>query len=126
MLIRYTDPKRGINLHMLRSSERYAEIECEWGRYALLNHFGINVLVYDERQFILGVPASAPLPAVLSRALGLCSGKTARRLPRASISWPTLETRAIDLFTSVPPPIAELVATRTGQTLVPRPITFPA
>ncbi|SRR6266498_2677814 len=93
MLIRYTDPKRRINLHMLRSNERYAEIDCEWGRYALLNHFGINVVVYDERQFILGVPASAPLPAVLARALGLCSGKTARRLPRASISWATLETR---------------------------------
>jgi hypothetical protein len=121
-LIRYTDPKRSVNRHLLRENGRAAEIDCDWGRYVVLSHLGINVLVYDERQFILGVPASMPLPVLLARALGLCSGKIARRLPSASVTWPTLETRAINLFTSVPPPIADLVASRVGQTLIPCPI----
>jgi hypothetical protein len=121
-LIRYTDPKRSINRHLLRDNGRAAEIDCDWGRYAVLSHLGINVLVYDEKQFILGIPASMPLPVLLARALGLCSGRIARRLASASVAWATLETRAINLFTSIPPPIADLVASRIGQTLVPRPI----
>jgi hypothetical protein len=119
-LLRFTDPKRETNLHMLRKGQEYLTINCDWGRYAVLQELGLNVLIYDERELLFAVPTSVPLPRLLARALALCSGSAPRWLPRLNFKGASLETRGFDLFRSVPPQIAERVADCVGQLLVPR------
>lgn len=94
-------------------------VERDWGRYALLNAAGLNVLIYDAQKLRLAVPANAPLPRLLARGLALCSGYAARFLPRERLPHAHPEQRGFVIFQDVPPPLAELAATKAGQTLLP-------
>jgi hypothetical protein len=123
-LVRYTDPKRGTERYVLREDNRYAEVNCDWGRYVILADRGLNVFVYDDRQLILAVPGSIPLPRLLARSASLCSGYSPRWLGRSEISWGSLEHRGYNLFTTIPSQIAEKIAEAVGQMLVPRPLHF--
>lgn len=116
--------RKGISRHILQKGGSYAFIDCDWGRYAVLQHYGLNVLVYDERQKVVAVPTSTPLPRLLARALALCSGYAPMAAPVERVTWPTIEQVSYDLFRWVPLQIAELVAGRLGQTLIPHPIGF--
>lgn len=126
VLIRYANPKRGNLLHLFRRGGRYAEVDCDWGRYAALHETGLNVLVYDERKQFLAVPASAPLPRLFARSLGLCSGYAPHFVPKDKVGWPTSETCGFDIFHAIPSSIANMVAEKLGQSLVPRPMKVAA
>lgn len=121
-LIRYLNPKYGIRRHVLKKNGLYAEIDCNWGRYAVLEHRHLNVLMYDERYHVLAVPASTPLPRLLARSLGLSSGYAPVWIPRGRASWASPEGWGCDVFREVPQGIAELVAACVGQALIPRPL----
>lgn len=121
-LIRYTNPKRGTILHLLRRGREFAAVDCDWGRYAALHDAGLNVLVYDERKLLLAVPSGAPLPRLFARAFGLCSGYPPISISAEEAGWPSLERRGFDVFRSVPSAIGEMVADKLGQSLLPRPI----
>jgi hypothetical protein len=117
-LTRYSHPSRNTKIcYYYWQDGRGTEIDLDWGRYAIFKARRLNVLIYDKRRFTMAVPASAKLPRLLERVLTLCSGYTAakyeKKLP--STSPPIQE---FNLFTAVPPQIAEMTAAKLGQTLL--------
>jgi hypothetical protein len=116
-LSRYTNPSRNTKICYLWQDGRCTQIDLDWGRYAIFKELRLNVLIYDKRRFTMAVPASAKLPRLLERVLTVCSGYTAakyeKKLP--STSPPIQE---FNLFTAVPPQIAEMTAAKLGQTLL--------
>lgn len=116
-LSRYTNPSRNTKIYYFWQDGRCTQIDLDWGRYAIFKELRLNVLIYDKRRFTMAVPASAKLPRLLERVLTLCSGYTAakyeKKLP--STSPPIQE---FNLFTAVPPQIAEMTAAKLGQTLL--------
>jgi len=116
-LSRYTNPSRNTKIYYLWQDGRCTQIDLDWGRYAIFKELRLNVLIYDKRRFTMAVPASAKLPRLLERVLTVCSGYTAakyeKKLP--STSPPIQE---FNLFTAVPPQIAEMTAAKLGQTLL--------
>lgn len=115
----YIDPIRNIQTHLLWKNGQHTEVNRDWGRYATLKESGINVLVYDQRRLIMAVPASVPLPRLFARALALCSGYAARFIMRENFPYPVSEPWGFNLFRDVPPQIAEIVAAKLGQALLP-------
>jgi hypothetical protein len=122
-LVRYTDPKRQTRRHYFSKGGQWALIDREWGCYAALRAWDLNVLAYDRRQFNMAVPASAPLPPLLARSLALCSGFAPTFLPASLASWHGPERRGFDVYRLIPPQIAEAVASKLGQALAAKEIT---
>lgn len=50
------------------------KIDKNWGRYLILDKFGINAILYDSENQLLGVPLNLPLPRIISEAFMLLSG----------------------------------------------------
>jgi hypothetical protein len=115
----YTDRIRSTQLYFLWKDGSYAHVDLDWGRYAIAQEAGVSLLIYDERRFIVAVPAGAPLPKLFTRSLALCSGYTGHFVPGTLLSVPSPETRGFHLFKDIPPQIAEMVAAKLGQTLLP-------
>lgn len=114
-LARYNHPSRNTKNCYLWQDERCTEIDLDWGRYAILKALRRNVLIYDKRTFTMAVPASANLPRLLERSLTLCSGYAAtyvKKLPH----YPQIQ--GFNLFSAIPPQIAEMTAAKLGQTLL--------
>ncbi len=107
ILIRYIHPHSQQPHYELRRDTEAAFIGPEWGRYAVLDAMGQKVLRYDSRRHLLGVPVGARLPRILARATCLCSG-----LPPLQI---VIESQRHEVFTSVPPKIADLVGACLSQ-----------
>jgi hypothetical protein len=87
----------------------YALVARDWGRWLALTAANEQVLLYDSRRQRLSVPSSVPLPRLLARAATLCSGHAAyadKALHR-------------NIYDSVPPALAELIARKCGQTHTP-------
>jgi len=75
ILSRYQDPVRGRWSFWMWRGDEGAEVEDQsWGRYAVLAACGLTVVQYDRVCGQFAVPASVPLPRLLSRAGSLCSG----------------------------------------------------
>ena len=123
-LIRYTNPKRSTVLHFFQRAGKYAEVDCDWGRYATLHETGLNMLVYDEKKQLFAVPSGAPLPRLFARSLGLCSGFAPIFLSKEEAGWASPESTGFDVFRAVPCSIANLVAEKLGQSLIPRPVNL--
>ena len=113
-LSQYSHPSRNIQTHYLWQDGRCTEIDRDWGRYVVLKALGRNVLVYDQRRFIMAVPVGAKLPGLLERVLTLCSGYVATFVERLPFCP---EIRGFNLFRAIPPQIAEMTANKIGQTL---------
>ena len=123
-LSRYTNPTTSILHFFIWRDGKRIEVDRDWGRYIALHAWGLNVLVYDHKRFLLAVPASASLPRLLARSLGLCSGYAPLFAPREKLTLPTPETWGYHLFKWIPPQIAETVATRLNQELISHEINF--
>lgn len=123
-LIRYTNPKRGTVLHFFQKAGKYAEVDCDWGRYATLHETGLNLLVYEEKRQLFAVPSGAPLPRLFARSLGLCSGFAPIFHSKEEAGWASPESTGFDVFRAVPSSIAHLVAEKLGQLLIPRPVNL--
>jgi hypothetical protein len=121
-LLCYSHPRRQLRRHYWAGGEDGSRpllpIDPDWGRYAALKARQKHVLVYDERSLFLAVPAGAPLPRVLGRAIALCSGFSPALLPRRVVSWDHPEMREFAVYESVPPQIAQAVAEKLAQRLV--------
>ncbi|MBD1937661.1 hypothetical protein [Microcoleus sp. FACHB-68] len=114
---RYSHPSRNTKTCYLWQDEMCTEIDIDWGRYAVLKALRRNVLIYDKCRFTMAVPASANLPRLLERALTLCSGYAAtyvKKMPHDP------QIQGFNLFSAVPPQIAEMTAAKLGQTLLPQ------
>lgn len=121
-LLRYIHPRRQIKLHMLVREGRSAEIDLDWGRYAAIRDAGMNVIIYDDRRYRLAVPQSAPLPRILARSLGLCSGYAPSFLTREEATWANTGDYGYHVYSRIPPQIAHSIAARLGQQIVKRTI----
>ena len=113
-LSQYSHPSRNTQIYYLWQDGRCAEIDRDWGRYVVLKALRRNVLVYDQRRFIMAVPVGAKLPRLLERVLTLCSGYVATFVEHLPFSP---EIRGFNLFRAIPPQIAEMTAAKLGQTL---------
>ena len=113
-LSRYQDPNTTIWRYRLWRDGQFAELEPDWGRYAVLSACSIRNLQYDPAKREVLVPLATPLPALLARALGLCSGYAPRVGGRSRETDPDLRT-PLEVFRDVPPSIFRLVADKVGQ-----------
>ena len=107
-LSRYQNPSTSIWRYRLWQNGKSAEIAPDWGRYAVLALASLRVLRYDTGNGKAFLPYGTPLPALLARAFGLCSGY-----------GPELEqmrdTGRYALYRDVPPSIFNAVAHKIEQ-----------
>ena len=113
-LSRYQDPSTTIWRYRLWCDGQFAELEPDWGRYAILSACSIQNLQYDAVKRDVLVPLATPLPALLARALGLCSGYSPRVGRRSRETSPDLRIR-YEVFRNVPPSIFRVIANKVGQ-----------
>lgn len=73
-LSRYRNPRTTMWHYRLWQGEQSAEVDQDWGRYAILATITQRVLHYSPETRNAFVPLGAPLPTLLARAFGLCSG----------------------------------------------------
>ena len=119
-LVCYIHPRQKTRRHYFIRDGKSFLLEPDWGRYAVLNTSACNVIAYDERSFSFAVPAGAPLPRLLARALALCSGYAPWFLPRKTTTWHSPEQRGFNVYRWIPPQIAAMVAAKLGQELLHR------
>lgn len=55
------------------------DVNKNWGRYIVLNHYQKEVIFYNRNQKNVAVPAALPLPRLISKSIILCSGKAPKR-----------------------------------------------
>lgn len=94
-------------------------VERDWGRYLSLQDAGAKVFIYDPGEKLLGVPASCPLPLLLSRAATLCSGRLPFQItckdPPEGVHENVIQ---LNVYHEVPPEIARKIAEKVGQELI--------
>ena len=121
-LSRYSHPVRSLPMNFLWKGNSYSEVQADWGRYAILNGMGKSVLVYDRREFRLGVPATVPFPRLIERGLVLSSGFAPELCRVRVLSGGTAMPYYI--YEGVPSQIASLTASKLGQELAEAPVDF--
>lgn len=113
-LSRYQDPATTIWRYRLWRNEQFAELDPDWGRYAILSASSVTNLQYDPVKRDVLVPLGTPLPALLARAFGLCSGYAPRTDQHIVEASPRLRIR-YEIFRDVPPSVFRVVAGKAGQ-----------
>jgi hypothetical protein len=113
----YEHPVKPATLCLFWHGGAYREVDRDWGRYALLRHAGVEVLVYDPQQFVLLVPSGAPLPRLFARACVLCSGHAPRFVRRDRVPLASPERIGFHVFRGVPPAVARTLAGKLRQRL---------
>lgn len=108
----FQDPVTRRQIHRLWRSGRATTIDRDWGRWLYLRDLGRSVLRFDELRQTLTVPATAPLPPLLGRALALCSGLAPARQPN-----PDDAALHMDVYGSVGVAVAELLAEKLGTNI---------
>jgi hypothetical protein len=116
-LSRYQDPVRTIYRYFLWNSGKRAEVNLDWGRYAALNLAEVNVLSYNPQDGSFWVPVSTPLPPLLNRALGLCTGKPPVLIKREPERIHFQGALGFYKYEAIPHYIATLVAQKVSQPL---------
>ena len=116
-LSRYQDPVTTIWRYRLWKDGQFREVEPDWGRYAILSACSKRVVQYDPGKRDALIPMGTPLPALLARSLGLCSGyapRTGQRRVQGGLGLPD----RYEVFGDVPPSIFRVVAGKAGQSIV--------
>jgi len=121
-LTRYTDPVKNVPAYVLTTAERSSFVDPDWGRYAVLREHEHAVLVYDAQRFMMAVPLTTPLPRLLARSLALCSGYAPLATKLANAGLARKSALGYYCYRSVPPEIANEVASKVGQDLAPHAI----
>ena len=73
-LSRYRNPRTTIWHYRLWQGNQSAEVDPDWGRYAVLAATAQHVLQYSPVTRDALIPLRTPMPILLARAFGLCSG----------------------------------------------------
>lgn len=87
--------------------DEYAAVDRNWGRFAVLAGRDVVVCNYDHGAGKFSVPRQLPLPRIVARALGLCSG----RPPAVSLGEGLGRTE----YAQVPQGIAGALVAKLGQ-----------
>jgi hypothetical protein len=118
-LISYTNPVNQQWCHLIWDGQKAAKVDRDWGRYIVLLKHNRKVLLYDERRHHLAVPATVPLPRFLGRAAALCSGLAPESAKLGENTRSGLPAgHPVDVYSSVPPLIAGLIAAKLSQDLI--------
>lgn len=113
-LSRYQDPVTSLWRYRLWHGDKSAEVAPDWGRYAALEAYSRQVIEYDAKEKTIHVPLGAPLPPLLTRALGLCSGYAPGVTTRSSETSRGLPWRS-ETFKNVPASVFKVIARKAGQ-----------
>ena len=116
-LIRYEHPYTRRLRFEFRHGEEAAEVDGDWGRYAVLKEARRDVLLYDERRYLFAVPWGVPLPRLLRRALTCCSGRPPVSVQPSKIGPGILSNTGADVYLGVVPAIASVISARLEQRL---------
>jgi hypothetical protein len=114
-LSRYHDPVRLQWIYRLWQRQMSAEVDPSWGRFAILQAAGQQVLHYDNTTGVVAVPRGTPLPSLLSRALTLCSGYAPQFVNRSAVVAHSPERFGFEFYIGVPPDVLAIVASKVGQ-----------
>lgn len=71
----YEHPDHWAREDRLWRGEEFAIVDRRWGRFAVLADQAITVCRYDAVEGLFKVPRQVPLPKLMARSLGLCSGR---------------------------------------------------
>ena len=113
----YANPVQPGYRHQIWQGKSWTLIDRDWGRYALLRETNVSVLVYDPEAFLFAVPVGAPLPRLFARVLTLCSGYAPRFVIKKDLPFHSPEQRGFNIFSGVPPEIANTIAAKLSQKL---------
>ena len=123
-LVEYRHPFTNQLHHWLWMNNTAAEVNRDWGRYMVLSDAGYNILIYNEQEFKLAVPATIPLPCLLARAAALCSGippllvvSKSQRIGNIPPNHP------FQIYSRVPPKIATTIAQKLCQKFINKSFT---
>ena len=110
-LSQYQNPITSAWHYRLWQDGQSAEIDLDWGRYAIARESSLSYLRYIRERRSALVPLGAPLPPLLARAFGLSSGR-----------WPALvenpdagSFKRCYEFSDVPPSVFNSVAQKLGM-----------
>ena len=110
-LSRYQDPTTSVWYYRLWQGNESADVIPDWGRYAILSSTSQRVLQYFPERRKAVVPYGAPLPTLLARAFGLCSGYC----PTETQVTQTTPLGRCQEFHGVPPSVFNSVASKLEQ-----------
>lgn len=110
-LSRYQNPATTVWHYRLWQGDQSAEVDLDWGRYAALAMESQRVLHYSPTRRKVLVPNGVPLPSLLARAFGLCSGHcpTLTEIVCSNLAGRYRE------FRGVPPSVFNKVASKLDQ-----------
>ena len=111
-LSRYQNPVTSLWQYRLRRGDLSAEVDLDWGRYIILAVSAKHTMRYRAEHRTAFVPYGAPLPALLARSFGLCSGQC----PAISEEVQVASAGRHHEFKGVPPSIFSAVAGKLEQT----------
>jgi hypothetical protein len=114
-LSRYRDPRTTIWHYRLWQGTQSAEVDQDWGRYAVLAMTNQQVLQYSPETRNAFIPLGAPLPTLLARAFGLCSGYCPTLAEEVQSNTLGRHLR----FIGVPPSVFNRVAAKLDQAALP-------
>ena len=110
-LTRYQNPVTSAWQFRLWRDRESAEVDLDWARYAVASESSLDYLQYIRDRRSALVPLGAPLPQLLARAFGLCSGR-----------WPALvenpngrSFKHCFEFSDIPPSVFSTVAQKLGM-----------
>ncbi len=116
-LIRYQSPVNFAWRYRLWHDGQFADIDLDWGRYAILAMRSRQVLRYDQDSRNVFVPSGTPLPVLLARTLGLCSGYAPEFKALESPLSPAY-VQQYTVFRDVPPSIFRMVRDKIEETII--------
>lgn len=105
-LSRYQNPVTSAWHFRLWRDGESAEVDLDWGRYAIASESSLCYLQYIRKRRSAFVPLGAPLPPLLARAFGLCSG----RWPALVKNSDAVSSRHCYEFSDVPPSVFNSVS----------------
>lgn len=110
-LTRYEGTQTHRLTYLLIDGDRRTEMEYREGIYTYLGQHGTRIIQYDPTSAQLMVPAAAPLPLMLDRALFLSSGKHPRMV---TMNEQSLQRTAFQ-YPDVPPDVERAISKRLVQ-----------
>jgi hypothetical protein len=118
LLIEYQNPLDRQNRHILRESDRAAEVNRDWGRYMVLSQEDKQVVLYNGKMQKLIVPVTVPLPCLLARAVTLCTGVPPKITTVSAKIGDIPPNHPVYVYSGVPQIIAKLITDKLGQQII--------
>lgn len=114
----YTNPYTQQQVTWLWNGEEAVELDRNWGRYIMLHHKKVSILLYDGTSNKLAVPVTVPLPRDFAKSVTMCSGLTSEKMELPQNAGILPQGSPVQVYDSVPYVVANELASKLGQRLV--------